>query len=144
MAVLGLSCSDWASLAVAFGSGALRLSSCVVHGLSRPMASGILASQPETESASPALEGGFLTTWPSEKSRVACINCSCLFNAEEYFLICIYQNLFIHAPINWHLVGIQTFALQSSIMRSNCQHSLDHRKRKGISEKHLFLLHWLC
>ena len=28
--------------------------------------------------------------------------------------------------------------------RSNCQHPLDHRKRKRISEKHLFLLYWLC
>ena len=26
----------------------------------------------------------------------------------------------------------------------NCQHSLDHRKSKGILEKHLLLLHWLC
>ena len=28
--------------------------------------------------------------------------------------------------------------------RSNCQHSLDHRKSKRVPEKHLFLLHWLC
>ena len=27
---------------------------------------------------------------------------------------------------------------------SNCQHSLDHIKIKGITEKHLILLHWLC
>ena len=27
--------------------------------------------------------------------------------------------------------------------RSNCQHLLDHRKSKIISEKHLLLLHWL-
>ena len=27
--------------------------------------------------------------------------------------------------------------------RSNCQHPLDHRKSKGIPEKHLLLLHWL-
>ena len=27
---------------------------------------------------------------------------------------------------------------------SNCQHSLDHGKSKGIPVKHLFLLHWLC
>ena len=26
--------------------------------------------------------------------------------------------------------------------RSNCQHPLDHRKRKRIPEKHLFLLYW--
>ena len=26
--------------------------------------------------------------------------------------------------------------------RSNCQHLLDHRKRKGIPEKNLLLLHW--
>ena len=29
-------------------------------------------------------------------------------------------------------------------LRSNCQHSLDHRKSKRVPEKHLFLLYWLC
>ena len=28
--------------------------------------------------------------------------------------------------------------------RSNCQYPLDYRKSKGIPEKHLFLLQWLC
>ena len=28
--------------------------------------------------------------------------------------------------------------------RSNCQHSLDHRKGKKILEKHLLLLYWPC
>ena len=28
--------------------------------------------------------------------------------------------------------------------RSNCQHLLDYRKSKRISEKHLLLLYWLC
>ena len=28
--------------------------------------------------------------------------------------------------------------------RSNCQHSLGHRKSKRVPEKHLFLLYWLC
>ena len=28
--------------------------------------------------------------------------------------------------------------------RSNCQHLLDHRKRKRIPEKHILLLYWLC
>ena len=28
--------------------------------------------------------------------------------------------------------------------RSNCQHPLDHQKRKRVPEKHLFLLYWLC
>ena len=28
--------------------------------------------------------------------------------------------------------------------RSNCQHLLDHRKSKGVPEKHLPLLYWLC
>ena len=27
--------------------------------------------------------------------------------------------------------------------RSNCQHLLDHRKRKRVPEKHLVLLYWL-
>ena len=28
--------------------------------------------------------------------------------------------------------------------RSNCQHLLAHREKKGIPEKNLLLLHWLC
>ena len=28
--------------------------------------------------------------------------------------------------------------------RSNCQHSLDHEESKGVPEKPLFLLYWLC
>ena len=28
--------------------------------------------------------------------------------------------------------------------RSNCQHLMGHRKNKGIPEKHLSLVHWLC
>ena len=28
--------------------------------------------------------------------------------------------------------------------RSNCQHSLCHRKSKRVPEKHIFLLYWLC
>ena len=28
--------------------------------------------------------------------------------------------------------------------RSNGQHLLDHQKSKGVPEKHLFLLYWLC
>ena len=28
--------------------------------------------------------------------------------------------------------------------RSNCQHMLDHGGSKGVLEKHLLLLHWLC
>ena len=29
-------------------------------------------------------------------------------------------------------------------LRSNYQHLLDHKESKGVPEKHLFLLHWLC
>ena len=40
----------------------------MVHGLSCPAACGILAPQPGIQSASPALEDGFLTTGPPGKS----------------------------------------------------------------------------
>ena len=32
---------------------------------------------------------------------------------------------------------------RQSKQRSNCQYPLDHQKSKRVSEKHLFLLHWL-
>ena len=79
MAASGLSCGKWdlrcvalASLVVALGlfsncgTWALeRMGSVVVaRGLSCPVACGILVPQAAIEPASPALEGGFLTTGP--------------------------------------------------------------------------------
>ena len=43
-------------------------SAVAVHGLSCPAACGILVPRPGIEPASPALEGGFLTTGPPGKS----------------------------------------------------------------------------
>ena len=40
-------------------------------------------------------------------------------------------------------VNFQMFKLDLE-KRSNCQHPLDHRKSKGVREKHLLLLNWLC
>ena len=42
--------------------------------------------------------------------------------------------------LTWFTVRIKLI----NISRSNCQHPLDHRKNKGIPEKLLLLLHWLC
>ena len=36
------------------------------------------------------------------------------------------------------------FQKRQRIQGSNCQHLLDHQKRKRVPEKHLFLLYWLC
>ena len=44
--------------------------------------------------------------------------------------------------MNQELSDIQAgFRERQKNQRSNCQHSLDHRKRKEIPEKHLLLLH---
>ena len=40
--------------------------------------------------------------------------------------------------------NFQMFKQDLEKQRSNCQHLLDHRKSKRISEKHLLLLHWLA
>lgn len=32
-----------------------------------------------------------------------CVSISHFFNAELYFIVCIYHNLFIHSPVEWHL-----------------------------------------
>ena len=45
----------------------------VVHGLSCPLACGILVTQPKIEPTSPALEGGVLATGPPEKSTWTCL-----------------------------------------------------------------------
>ena len=39
---------------------------------------------------------------------------------------------------------ISWFVKSQRNKRSNWQHLLDHRESKGIPEKYLFLLHWLC
>ena len=44
-------------------------------------------------------------------------------------------------------VNFQMFKLdleRQRNQRSSCQHPLDHRKSKRVSEKHLLLLYWLC
>ena len=44
-------------------------------------------------------------------------------------------------------MNFQMFKLEGKRQRnqrSNCQHLLDHWKRKRVPEKHLFLLYWLC
>ena len=47
--------------------------------------------------------------------------------------------------LNWELPDVQArFRKSQRNQRSNCQHLLDYRKIKGIPEKHLLLLHWLC
>ena len=43
----------------------------MAHGLSCPVACGILVPPPGIEPASPALEGGFFTTGPPGKSPLA-------------------------------------------------------------------------
>ena len=45
--------------------------------------------------------------------------------------------------MNWEIADIQAGFIKGRGDRSNCQHSLDHRESKGISEKHLLLFHWL-
>ena len=42
--------------------------------------------------------------------------------------------------VNWEL---QMFKLVLENQRSNCQHTLDHRKSKRVPEKHLLLLYCL-
>ena len=74
----GFSLSSWGARApgrvgsVVCGTQALslrRMSSIVVmHGLSCPASCGNLVPRPGIELASPALEGGFFTTGPPEKS----------------------------------------------------------------------------
>ena len=88
LAVLGLSCGMQASLQLRHAGSLVvthRLSSCgtraaehagsvvAVHGLSCPTACGILVPRPGIEPASPALEGGFLTTGPPGKSPLLLI-----------------------------------------------------------------------
>ena len=50
----------------------VRVSSVAVHGLSCPMACGILVSRSGIEPLSSALEGGFLTTEPAGMSLIIC------------------------------------------------------------------------
>ena len=62
LAALGLRSSTWAL------HHAARVSLAVVPGLSRSEACGILVPQPGITPASPALEGGLLTTGPAGES----------------------------------------------------------------------------
>ena len=46
--------------------------------------------------------------------------------------------------VNWDLSDVQSGFRKGRNQRSNCQHSLNNGESKGIPEKHLLLLHWLC
>ena len=46
--------------------------------------------------------------------------------------------------VNWELPDIQAGFRKGRGKEIKWQHPLDHRKSKGIPEKHLLLLHWLC
>ena len=46
--------------------------------------------------------------------------------------------------MNRELPDVQAGFRKGRNQRSNCQHLLDHWKSKRITEKHLFLLYWLC
>ena len=45
----------------------------------------------------------------------------------------------------WNILSVnfKMFKKRQRNQRSNCQHPLDHRKRKRVPEKHLLLLYWL-
>ena len=81
LAALGLRYGTWASLVVALG-------------LSCPSACGILVPQPGIEPASPALEGGFLTTGPPGKS-VSSVFYSKMFCCPQLGNLCTFINLFL-------------------------------------------------
>ena len=46
--------------------------------------------------------------------------------------------------VNCELPDVQAGFRRQRNQRSNCQHSLDHRKSKRVPEKHLLLLYYLC
>ena len=66
-----LSCGTWDLSMRCVGSSlqCAGFSLVVAHGLSCPVACGILVPQPGIDPTSPALEGGFLTTGPPGKSQ---------------------------------------------------------------------------
>ena len=45
--------------------------------------------------------------------------------------------------VNQEFSDVQAGFIKGRTQRSNCQHPLDHRKNKGVPEKHLLLLYWL-
>ena len=59
-----------------------------------------------------------------------------------------HADLLILAPymkLIFRLMTTRTGQLESGLLwDTNCQHMLDHQKRKKVPEKHLFLLYWLC
>ena len=46
--------------------------------------------------------------------------------------------------VNWELPDVQVDLEKAEDPEIKCQHLLGHRESKGIPEKTLLLLHWLC
>ena len=98
--------------------------------------------------------------WPQDWKRSVFISVSKKGNTKDYsnYLMTVLISHAVSSKVmlkilqarleqymNQELLDVQAgFRKRQRNQRSNCQHPLDHRKKKGILEKHLFLLHWLC
>ena len=98
--------------------------------------------------------------WPQNWERSVFISVSKKGNTKDYsnYLMTVLISHAVSSKVmlkilqarleqymNQELLDVQAgFRKRQRNQRSNCQHPLDHRKKKGILEKHLFLLHWLC
>ena len=118
----------------------------VAHGLSCPVARGILVPLPGIEPTSPALEGRFFTTVPPRKSLVYCL--ICLNHSKESDLlkciIAVYTvqenliKLVIYVKCSRN-VGFISYLL----MNNNSQHSLGTSSVPGPVLRALYdLTHW--
>ena len=91
----------------------------MAHGLSYPVARGIIVPQPGIEPASPALEGRFFTAEPPGKSQdwllslsimfsrfthvVVYVSISFLFMAEYHSFVWIDHIFLVHSSVDGHL-----------------------------------------
>ena len=92
--------------------------------------------------------------WPQDWKRSVFIPTSQKSNAKEcsnYRTIAFISHakkvmlkIFQGRPqqyVNQEFSDVQAGFIKGRTQRSNCQHPLDHRKNKGVPEKHLLLLH---
>ena len=105
-------------------SGSLQLTGTLIgaQGLSCPVALGILAPGPGIEPASPALQGRFLTTWPSGETLHCSFSYKCVpilasFVSEDSILSSDFQvhsSLFLKWP--WRLTPARSPSFRSNTL----------------------------
>ena len=100
----------------------------------------------ENSAVATGLERSVFIPTPKKGNAKGCSNyCTIEFISHASKVMLKILQARLQHYVNWKLPDVQAgFRKRQRNQRSNCQHPLDHRKSKRVSERHLCLLHWFA